>query len=126
MRLVAFQRKNPLFARHELRAEIWEAVATLFQPCKLLAINPNGNLADLFARIVAREGSEPINDLPPGNWTGTKTAEAALETNGIAKAALAHDFPNFVWRIAFLRPTWGGITAYVHAGFLPPTEHLNL
>lgn len=41
MRPVALQRKNALFAGHELGAENWAAIASLVETCKLLAINPN-------------------------------------------------------------------------------------
>lgn len=87
MRPVALQRKNALFAGHELGAENWAAIASLVETCKLLAINPNAYLADVLARIVTRRDDDPIDDLLPGNWVDTKAAQATFETNHIARAA---------------------------------------
>lgn len=87
MRPVALQRKNALFAGHELGAENWAAIASLVETCKLGAINPNAYLADVLARIVTRGDGDPIDDLLPGNWVDTKAAETTFETDNIAKAA---------------------------------------
>jgi transposase len=87
MRPVALQRKNALFAGHELGAENWAAIASLVETCKLLAINPNAYLADVLARIVTRRDGDPVDDLLPGNWVDTKAAETTFETNDIAHAA---------------------------------------
>src|SRR3546814_5639923 len=45
MRPIALQRKNALFAGHELGAENWAAIASLVETCKLGAINPAAYLA---------------------------------------------------------------------------------
>jgi hypothetical protein len=41
MRPMALQRKNALFAGHDLGAENWAAIASLVETCKLNAINPS-------------------------------------------------------------------------------------
>ncbi len=87
MRPVALQRKNALFAGHELGAENWAAIASLVETCKLLAINPSAYLSDVLARIVTRRDGDPLDDLLPGNWIDTNAARATLETSEIAKAA---------------------------------------
>lgn len=87
MRPVALQRKNALFAGHELGAENWAAIASLVETCKLLAINPNAYLADVLARVVTRGDGDPLDDLLPGNWVDTKAAETTFETSRVAQAA---------------------------------------
>ena len=87
MRPMALQRKNALFAGHELGAENWAAIASLVETCKLNGINPGAYLADVLARIVNRRDGEALDDLLPGQWIDTKAAEIAFETSDIAKAA---------------------------------------
>lgn len=87
MRPVALQRKNALFAGHELGAENWAAIASLVETCKLQGINPDAYLADVLARIVIRRDGNPIDDLLPGNWIDTNAATPAYETGRIAQAA---------------------------------------
>jgi transposase len=87
MRPVALQRKNALFAGHELGAENWAAIASLVETCKLGDINPSAYLADVLARIVTRNDGDPIDDLLPANWVDTNAARAMFEMNDIAQAA---------------------------------------
>lgn len=87
MRPIALQRKNALFAGHELGAENWAAIASLVETCKLGRINPNAYLADVLARIVLRGDGDPLDDLLPGNWDDTNAAAPAFETNSVAQAA---------------------------------------
>ena len=87
MRPVALQRKNALFAGHELGAENWAAIASLVETCKLLAINPNAYLADVLARIVMRADGDPLDDLLPCNWVDINAAAPTFETNDTALAA---------------------------------------
>ena len=84
MRPVALQRKNALFAGHDLGAENWATIASLVETCKLGGINPQAYLADVLARIVARTDSDPIDDLLPYNWVDSRVPEPAAE---IAAAA---------------------------------------
>lgn len=68
IRPVALQRKNALFAGHDLGAENWAAIASLIECCKLAGINPNAYLTDVLTRIADRRDPKPIEDLLPGNW----------------------------------------------------------
>ncbi|MGD9812176.1 MAG: IS66 family transposase [Sphingobium sp.] len=68
MRPIALQRKNALFAGHDLGAENWAAIASLIECCKLNGINPNAYLADVLTRIANKRDGEPLDDLLPGNW----------------------------------------------------------
>jgi transposase len=87
MRPIALQRKNALFAGHELGAENWAAIASLVETCKLNAIDPNAYLADVLARIVLKHDGDPLDDLLPANWIDTNAARAAFEASDIAQAA---------------------------------------
>jgi transposase len=68
MRTMALQRKNALFAGHDLGAENWAAIASLIECCKLNDINPNAYLTNVLTRIVGKRDGEPIDGLLPGNW----------------------------------------------------------
>ena len=71
MRTVALQRKNALFAGHDLGAENWAAIASLIETCKLNGINPNAYLTNVLTRIAGKRDGEPIDDLLPGKWVNT-------------------------------------------------------
>jgi transposase len=73
MRTMALQRKNALFAGHDLGAENWAAIASLIETCKISGINPNAYLTDVLTRIAAKRDGEPIDDLLPGNWANTNS-----------------------------------------------------
>lgn len=87
MRPVALQRKNALFAGHELGAENWAAIASLVESCKLNDINPNAYLADVLTRLVTIKDGDAIDHLTPGRWIDTKAAESPFERSAIARAA---------------------------------------
>lgn len=74
MRPIALQRKNALFAGHDLGAENWATIATLVETCKLNNINPQAYLADVLARIVHRTDADPIDDLLPYNWVDSRAS----------------------------------------------------
>lgn len=84
---MALQRKNALFAGHELGVENWAAIASLVETCKLNAINPTAYLADVLARIVTKRDGDALDYLLPGQWVDTKAAETTFETSAIAAAA---------------------------------------
>jgi transposase len=87
MRTVALQRKNALFAGHDLGAENWAAIASLIETCKLGGINPNAYLTDILTRIAGKRDGEPIGDLLPGNWINTNSDGDMFEYNTNAMAA---------------------------------------
>ncbi len=71
MRTVALQRKNALFAGHDLGAENWAAIASLIETCKLCGINPNAYLTNVLTRIVTKRDGDPLDDLLPHKWVNT-------------------------------------------------------
>jgi transposase len=80
-------RKNALFAGHQLGAENWAAIASLVETCKMLDIEPYAYLCDVLARIITRCDTDPIDDLLPYNWVDTKAAQTVFEMSNIATAA---------------------------------------
>ena len=87
IRPVALQRKNALFAGHQLGAENWAAIASLVETCKMLGINPYAYIADVLARIITRADTDPVDDLLPYNWVDTIAGQTAFEMTSIATAA---------------------------------------
>jgi hypothetical protein len=87
IRPVTLQRKNALFAGHQLGAENWAAIASLVETCKMLDVEPYAYLSDVLARIIARSDSDPIDDLLPYNWVDTKAGQTVFEMSNIASAA---------------------------------------
>jgi transposase len=71
---LALQRKNALFAGHDLGAENWAMIASLVETCKLNAIDPQAYLTDVLGRIILRNDGDPIDDLLPYNWTDSRAA----------------------------------------------------
>ena len=78
IRPLTLQRKNALFAGHDLGAENWATFATLVETCKLGGINPQAYLTDVLTRIVLRADTDPIDDLLPYNWINSRTPHSAL------------------------------------------------
>ena len=78
IRPLTLQRKNALFAGHDLGAENWATFATLIETCKLGGINPQAYLTDVLSRIVLRGDADPIDDLLPYNWTNSRKPQSAV------------------------------------------------
>lgn len=87
IRPVTLQRKNALFAGHQLGAENWAAIASLVETCKILEINPYAYLADVLARVITRADTDPVDDLLPYNWTDKSAGQTVFEMTNIASAA---------------------------------------
>ena len=87
MRPITLQRKNALFAGHDLGAENWAAISSLIESCKLCGHNPHAYLTDVLTRLLERNDGDPIDDLLPGNWQDTNAAETRFEMNYIPQAA---------------------------------------
>lgn len=66
IRPIALQKKECTVRRPPARCGERAAIASLVETCKLLAINPNADLADVLARIVGRADGNPLDDLLPG------------------------------------------------------------
>src|SRR3546814_12923023 len=65
IRPVTLQRKNALFAGHQLGDANWAAIASLVETCKMLDIAPYAYLPDALSRIPPPPDTEPIDALPP-------------------------------------------------------------
>lgn len=65
IRPIALNRKNALFAGSDGGGEHWATIASLVETAKLNAIEPQGYLADVIARIVAGHSQSQIDDLLP-------------------------------------------------------------
>jgi hypothetical protein len=63
-RAIALNRKNALFAGHDLGAENWAVLASLIETCKLHGVNPEAWLADVLTRIAAYP-INPVDELLP-------------------------------------------------------------
>jgi hypothetical protein len=68
MRPIALNRKNALFAGHDLGAENWAVLATLIETCKLHGVNPEAYLADVLGKLVDNWPNCRLADLTPWVW----------------------------------------------------------
>jgi len=87
IRPVTLQRKNALFAGHQLGAENWAAIASLVETCKMLGVEPYAYLSNVLARIIERADTDPIDDLLPYNWVDKNARQTALEESNLASVA---------------------------------------
>jgi len=87
MRTMALQRKNALFAGHDLGAENWAAIASLIETCKLCGINPNAYLTNVLTRIVTKRDGDPLDDLLPHKWVNTNSDGDMFEYSTMPIAA---------------------------------------
>jgi len=84
MRPVALQRKNALFAGHDLGAENWAAITSLVETCKLNDVNPTAYLTDILPQLVSRADGENIDDSLPANWVRTRAGQVDCEFAKVA------------------------------------------
>ena len=73
MRPIALNRKNALFAGHDLGAENWAVLATLIETCKLHGINPEAYLADVLTKLVDNWPNRRLAELTPWGWQAAQT-----------------------------------------------------
>lgn len=71
IRPIALNRKNALFAGHDVGAENWGVIASLIETCKLNGINPNAYLTATLSAIVSGHKQSRIYDLSPWNHAAT-------------------------------------------------------
>nr|KZA98567.1 transposase [Rhizobium leguminosarum] len=64
---MALNRKNALFAGHDVGAENWATIASLIETCKLNAVDPFTYLTATLTAIVNRHTQSRINELLPWN-----------------------------------------------------------
>lgn len=76
MRPVALNRKNALFAGHDLGAENWAVLATLIETCKLHGVNPEAYLADVLGKLVDNWPNRRLTELTPWAWQAAQATPA--------------------------------------------------
>jgi transposase len=76
MRAIALNRKNALFAGHDLGAENWAVLASLIETCKWHDVNPEAWLADVLTRLVNGWPNRRLAELAPWAW---KVAQATVD-----------------------------------------------
>jgi transposase len=65
MRGIALDRKNALFAGHDLGAEAWAMHASLLETCKLNSVDPLAWLTDVLTKLVNLWPASRIDELMP-------------------------------------------------------------
>lgn len=65
---IALNRKNAIFAGHDVGAENWAVIASLIETCKMNAINPHEWLTATITAIVRGHKQSQIHDLLPWNY----------------------------------------------------------
>ena len=65
IRGIALDRKNSLFAGHDLGAEGWAMHASLLETCKLNRVDPLAWLTDVLTKLVNLWPASRINELMP-------------------------------------------------------------
>ena len=68
IRPIALNRKNALFAGHDVGAQNWGVIASLIATCKLNAVDPHAYLADTLSAIVSGHKQSRIDELMPWNY----------------------------------------------------------
>jgi len=76
IRPIALNRKNALFAGHDVGAQNWAVIASLIETCKLNAVDPQAWLTRTFSAIVDGHRQADIDDLLPWNWKAATTEDA--------------------------------------------------
>ena len=65
IRGLALNRKNALFAGHDLGAENWATIASLVETCKLNAVDPLAWMTDVLTKLVNLWPASRIDELMP-------------------------------------------------------------
>jgi transposase len=73
IRGLALNRKNALFAGHDLGAENWATVASLVETCKLNAVNPFAWMTDTLTKLVNLWPASRIDELMPWAYAAKRT-----------------------------------------------------
>ena len=74
IRPIALNRKNALFAGHDLGAENWAVLASLIETCKLHSVNPEAWLADVLTRLVDDWPNRRLAELTPWAWQAARNS----------------------------------------------------
>ena len=68
IRPIALNRKNALFAGHDVGAENWGVIASLIETCKLNGVEPHAYLSATLTAIVGGHKQNRIDELLPWNY----------------------------------------------------------
>jgi hypothetical protein len=72
IRPLALNRKNALFAGHDLGAENWATIASVIETCKLNLVDPLTWMTDTLTRLVNRSPASRIDELMPWAYAATR------------------------------------------------------
>jgi hypothetical protein len=71
-------RKNALFAGHDLGAENWAVLASLIETCKLHGVNSETYFADVLTKLVANWPNARLGELMPWAWAGAWATDSQI------------------------------------------------
>jgi hypothetical protein len=74
MRPIALNRKNALFAGHDVGTQNWAMLASIIETCKLNKVEPHANMTDVLTAIAQGHKQKYINSYS----RGTLVTEAPL------------------------------------------------
>ena len=74
IRPIVLNRKNALFAGHDLGAENWACIASLIETCKLTGVDPQAYLTDVLTKLVNLWPVSRIDELMPWTWVAERSA----------------------------------------------------
>ena len=72
IRPLVLNRKNALFAGHDLGAENWATIASVVETCKLNAVDPLAWMTDTLTKLVNRWPASRIDELMPWAYTANR------------------------------------------------------
>jgi len=75
MRPIALNRKNALFAGHDVGAENWACLASLVETCKLHGIDPQAYFADVLTKLVNLWPESRLDELMPWAWAAQRSTD---------------------------------------------------
>src|SRR4249920_2328763 len=75
MRPIALNRKNALFAGHDVGAENWACLASLVETCKLHGIDPQAYFADVLTKLVNLWPESRLDELMPWAWAAHRSTD---------------------------------------------------
>jgi len=75
MRPIALNRKNALFAGHDVGAENWACLASLVETCKLHGVDPQAYFADVLTKLVNLWPESRLDELMPWAWSAQRSTD---------------------------------------------------
>jgi transposase len=77
IRPIVLNRKNALFAGHDVGAENWACIASLIETCKLNGVDPQTYFTDVLTRLVNLWLASRLDELMPWAWAAGQPAKLA-------------------------------------------------